>query len=495
MKIVKSGKKFVLDFRFRDGRFRVVGFTDEKATRRLADHIEMLMDVAYNNGPLTLDLSRSVDSMPARIVRTLEKAGLLPATRTAGRKRLTEHLDDYKLCLQAKGDTLEYVATTAQRINQIFTGCKFTTWSDISASRVQRYIAGLREGENGISIQSHNYYLQAVKGFCRWMVQDRRASESPLTHLKGLNVRTDRRHDRRALEPDEIRRLLEVTRQEPTRWKMTGPERAWLLQLAAESGLRSNEIRSLKVNSFDFDKCTVTVRASYSKRKREDTLPLKPDTAAELQRLFSGKLPDAQAFRMPSKSNVVRMLRQDLEAAGIEYQDAAGRFADFHSLRHTTGSLLAASGVHPKVAQSIMRHSTIELTLGRYSHIYKGQETDAIAALPDLTQPSQQRQEARGTGTDDFIVKTDEKKLPKICPKSANQGENIRTIPNNSQNKEAVGSYSKTAILSEKSGFLGKNGGDWNWAEADSNRRHMDFQSIALPTELSTRLNCLGCTV
>lgn len=39
MKISKSGKKFVLDFRFRDGRFRVVGFSDEKASERLGYHI------------------------------------------------------------------------------------------------------------------------------------------------------------------------------------------------------------------------------------------------------------------------------------------------------------------------------------------------------------------------------------------------------------------------------------------------------------------------
>jgi hypothetical protein len=29
------------------------------------------------------------------------------------------------------------------------------------------------------------------------------------------------------------------------------------------------------------------------------------------------------------------MLRIDLGAAGIPYQDESGRFADFHSLRHT----------------------------------------------------------------------------------------------------------------------------------------------------------------
>jgi hypothetical protein len=76
------------------------------------------------------------------------------------------------------------------------------------------------------------------------------------------------------------------------------------------------------------------------------------------------------------------MLRADLAAAGIEYRDESGWVVDFHGLRHTTASLLAHSGVHPKVAQQIMRHSTVELTLGRYSHVYAGQKSAAVEALP-----------------------------------------------------------------------------------------------------------------
>ncbi len=75
-----------------------------------------------------------------------------------------------------------------------------------------------------------------------------------------------------------------------------------------------------------------------------------------------------------------------------------GRYADFHSLRHITGSLLAASGVHPKVAQSIMRHSDINLTMSRYSHTYLEQESETISRLPDFSLNRKQR--AKATGTD-----------------------------------------------------------------------------------------------
>jgi len=73
--------------------------------------------------------------------------------------------------------------------------------------------------------------------------------------------------------------------------------------------------------------------------------------------------------------------------AGVERRLCflGGRYVDFHSLRHTTGTLLAASGVHPKVAQTLMRHSDINLTLSLYTHTLTGQEVKAVESLPDFS--------------------------------------------------------------------------------------------------------------
>ena len=229
------------------------------------------------------------------------------------------------------------------------------------------------------------------------MVDDRRASENPLVHLKAINAKADRRRIRRALTVDEIRNLIETTKNRPERYGMTGPERAMLYRVAVETGLRAGELRSLKVSSFDLKNCTVTVEAAYSKHRDQDTIPIKPETANTLRDFFRGKLPLTAAFNVPERT--ADMFQDDLADAGILYIDESGHYADFHSLRHTTGSLLAASGVHPKVAQKIMRHSTVELTLNRYSHVYRGQETEAVGNLPDLSLPSS-KQKAAAAGTD-----------------------------------------------------------------------------------------------
>jgi len=83
------------------------------------------------------------------------------------------------------------------------------------------------------------------------------------------------------------------------------------------------------------------------------------------------------------------MLREDLKTAEIDYVDNQGRYADFHSLRHTFISNLAQSGVHPKIAQSLARHSDINLTMNRYTHVLLESQCDALKSLPDFAELAQ----------------------------------------------------------------------------------------------------------
>jgi integrase len=44
----------------------------------------------------------------------------------------------------------------------------------------------------------------------------------------------------------------------------------------------------------------------------------------------------------------------------------------FHDLRHTCATLLLGKGVHVKLVQELLGHSTIAITLDTYSHILPG---------------------------------------------------------------------------------------------------------------------------
>ncbi len=51
-------------------------------------------------------------------------------------------------------------------------------------------------------------------------------------------------------------------------------------------------------------------------------------------------------------------------------QKAAGVSCRFHDLRHTSVALAIAAGAHPKAIQSRMGHSSINVTLDRYGHLF-----------------------------------------------------------------------------------------------------------------------------
>ena len=270
------------------------------------------------------------------------------------------------------------------------------------------------------SSRTSDTYLCSLKTFCRWMVLTRRATENPVAVIKLRNSEADRRRERRPLTLDEIAWLLNTTPGQPVRQGMTGPERSLCYRLAIETGLRAHELATLTRESFTLagGQGTVTVLGAYSKNRKTVTLPLKADTAAEALALAMQRKAGAVVFPMNKHPRYAQMLKADLAAARqawlqdappayrkqlrdsdfLVYRNAAGKVADFHALRHTTGTLLAQAGVHPRVAQALMRHSTMELTMKVYTHVSDEQQVAAVAKIPDLTRPAAQNADARKAG-------------------------------------------------------------------------------------------------
>lgn len=53
----------------------------------------------------------------------------------------------------------------------------------------------------------------------------------------------------------------------------------------------------------------------------------------------------------------------------------------FHDLRHTHATHLLSNGVHPKIAQERLGHSSVGITLNLYSHVLPGMQEDAAAKV------------------------------------------------------------------------------------------------------------------
>jgi len=448
---------------------RLPAFTSKGASEELGRNLDKLVSFhRATGGQIDPTLQKWLEQIPPAVLDKLVAIGLVDTERVAVKKPLSTHLDDYATTLRSKDNSEKYVRLARARIERVFEGCGFRYWGDLSASKILSFLGDLRKPKTegkvevpGISAATFNYHLGALKSFCRWMVKDRRATASPVSHLGIINVRTDRRHDRRALSENELRRLIDAAkggahllgrvRKGDITWSMTGNDRAMLYRLAVESGLRAGELRSLTPTSFGLDSelPTVSVLAAYSKRRRDDILPLLDSTTKQLREYLKKMEPNERVFKLPPRQGLAEMLRTDLEAAGIPYRDASNRVVDFHALRHTFISNLAAGGVHPKTAQVLARHSTITLTMDRYSHTGRAGDAAALGALPDLDaaeRTNQSHGKAEKPANDDSVFpsclartgrfRESEGDSGRLNTASSSHSPNIKTHGKNLENSE-----------------------------------------------------------
>jgi integrase len=76
-------------------------------------------------------------------------------------------------------------------------------------------------------------------------------------------------------------------------------------------------------------------------------------------------------------SSLKDVLHDALAAAGLPRMR-------IHDLRHTAATHLLTRGVHPKIVQELLGHSTITLTLDTYSHVTPTLSREAAKEMESL---------------------------------------------------------------------------------------------------------------
>jgi hypothetical protein len=82
----------------------------------------------------------------------------------------------------------------------------------------------------------------------------------------------------------------------------------------------------------------------------------------------------------------------------------------FHDLCHTHVALLIARGEHPKLIETRLGHSSIQITLDLYGHLFEGLDEEAAERLDaTLTAPLPEHSRNKGPATIlDFPTANDE---------------------------------------------------------------------------------------
>ena len=378
----KDGKKIVIKastytIRFKDehGKWRYVasGISDKDAANRMAAQLELRAS-QIRHGLISPSGERYAQ---------------------AAMRPIAEHLAEYANYLRHKHNTAKHVRMTERRIRGILEAGRIRSLSGLLESTVRSALDTIRTGpeaagRRSLGLGTMNGYIRAIKGFSNWLHTDLRSPDFQLRRLGLFNAETDRRLERRAMSADELRWLFGVTKDRTLpRHRATGEDRAVCYLLAALTGYRAGELKSLTTACFDLegDSPTVIVQAKNSKRRKAERQPIPPAMAAQLKTWLASMDAGSRVFASIPR-DTARMLRSDLQAAReawlataasdeertrwgqsdfLRYKDCHGHQADFHSLRTDYVTLLSLADTDAKTLQTLARHSSIDLTMNIYN--------------------------------------------------------------------------------------------------------------------------------
>ncbi|MEO7040571.1 MAG: site-specific integrase [Candidatus Elarobacter sp.] len=239
------------------------------------------------------------------------------------------------------------------------------------------YSAWRSQGLSGQTVLHHHRLLHRILGQA---LREGVVTENAATFAQRPKVQ---RREMRMLTPSEIQRLL----------KHAGDLEP-LIILALSSGARRGELLGAKWENFDSKRRTLAIQRSLEQTRngvvekapkngkaRVVTLPKGAVEILLQRRREQGRIAgyifaasDGGPEAPHRISDRFRALSRRARISGIT----------FHSLRHTCASLLLAQGVHPKVVQEMLGHSSIAITMDLYSHTTPSLQAEAASKLDDV---------------------------------------------------------------------------------------------------------------
>ncbi len=177
----------------------------------------------------------------------------------------------------------------------------------------------------------------------------------------------------------------------------------WPTLLALATGMRRGEILALRwrnvgagtvrvMESLEQTKAGLRFKTTKTEKARAITLPayandelnrLKREQAESL--LMLGVRQDGDTLvcaRADGKPLQPRSLTHEFTVLLAGIKDVPR--VRFHDLRHTHATQLLLAGVHPKIAQERLGHSTIATTMDIYSHVSDTMQEEAAAKLDEV---------------------------------------------------------------------------------------------------------------
>jgi integrase len=241
---------------------------------------------------------------------------------------------------------------------------------DVTPKRWRAYLE-YRIGEEGRSPVTLNVELAALLGWLRYLDEDNAA-----VNPKMLAVQPERQGPRmpKDVPVSVLQKLLDAI-QADAEGADAHHARLGRLDLARcllmlHSGLRTGEVRRLKLSDLDFERRLV--RIEQSKGLKDRLVPLSEPTICAIQAYLAEKGPKTDypdvlfVFRHAPLSGCYCYQRLRLR-----YAKAIGMRLSPHRLRHSCATLLLNAGAPITTVKQVLGHQRIDTTLG-YARLYDG---------------------------------------------------------------------------------------------------------------------------
>jgi len=355
-------------------------------------------------------------------------------TAKHGHRAYADTVNAYIDNMVARGRAKNTRKATKSYLESVGKSLGWRTLRDIDRAGLERWLSMRattpKDPEKPNSVmgaRTHNAHVAAFHSFGTWCLRQGYVKANPFAGTLKRDERADRRRVRRAVTTDELTRLLEAARMRPLQEAMLvrrgehkgeliakvspetedrllwlGVTRAMAYLVAASTGLRWGELRSITIGALQLDANPphMVLEARNEKARRGDQIPLRADVATAMRHYvserrsrllgpsadsvtpFPGTFDNEPVFEVPEKMH--KVFDADCAAAGIPKKDGAGRAIDVHALRHTFGTNLAKAGVPLQVAQHAMRHSNPALTSNVYTHLGLLDVAGAVEKLPSI---------------------------------------------------------------------------------------------------------------
>jgi integrase len=355
--VQKRGDKWYAIYKDRAGKWKQkVGYSDKAETVRLARRLE--------------DEEHAVaigDVDPQAQARRIERA-----------KPASEHVQMFRAHMESKKRHPNHVQYTIKDVERFIEHSGVKTAAAITRPMVDAWRAfctttGYPKSAKGEtpepdSPKTANRRVASVRAWLRYLYDNEAVTRVVIDRIEMLHTKGHETKRRRALTAAEVAALIE---------KCPDENRRELYRFATLTGFRRSECESMTPAAFDFENRTVTVSAIHAKRKTDhQIIPMHSRLIEPLKGLCKGKPADAPLFNVPNRTDVVSTLHADCAAAGVATNDV-----DFHALRHTFCSLLAAQGIRPEVLMKLARHRDIATTMRYYVHFKPDDERAALERI------------------------------------------------------------------------------------------------------------------